>query len=311
MTAGAERRLALRARQLMKAEPGDLVPLPGRDEAAALDEAARHQVLEGLRLELHAISSILADATLARVLDQRPSYPPYGLVRSMHTESRMLLSEPDPVPEGAVTTFLELGKALVDTTIFHLDREFHEQGHSDRTWMIRRLEDLLALFRIGAGPLAKARMRDGLSFIYGGLHFGTGVCVQLAEVMARLLDAFPAASPDERAAVMARSIRPAYRLAALNIDEVIFAYKDLQAPGSDSSTWMKGEAFVVQTAEDRPWRIDLGDQDLLDTRPISVAYETLGCPARTSPEGGSSAIAELWSWTVELAHDLELISAIP
>ncbi|MBA2751150.1 MAG: hypothetical protein H0U41_02790 [Actinobacteria bacterium] len=311
MTAGAERRLALRARQLMKAEPGDLVPLPGRDEAAALDEAARHQALEGLRLELHAISSILADATLARVLDQRPSYPPYGLVRSMHTESRMLLSEPDPVPEGAVTTFLELGKALVDTTIFHLDREFHEQGHSDRTWMIRRLEDLLALFRIGAGPLAKARMRDGLSFIYGGLHFGTGVCVQLAEVMARLLDAFPAASPDERAAVMARSIRPAYRLAALNIDEVIFAYKDLQAPGSGSSTWMKAEAFVVQTAEDRPWRIDLGDQDLLDTRPISVAYETLGCPARTSPEGGSSAIAELWSWTVELAHDLELISAIP
>jgi len=311
MTAGAERRLALRARQLMKAEPGDLVPLPGRDEAAALDEAARHEVLEGLRLELHAISSILADATLARVLDQRPSYPPYGLVRSMHTESRMLLSEPDPVPEGAVTTFLELGKALVDTTIFHLDREFHEQGHSDRTWMIRRLEDLLALFRIGAGPLAKARMRDGLSFIYGGLHFGTGVCVQLAEVMARLLDAFPAASPDERAAVMARSIRPAYRLAALNIDEVIFAYKDLQAPGSGSSTWMKAEAFVVQTAEDRPWRIDLGDQDLLDTRPISVAYETLGCPARTSPEGGSSAIAELWSWTVELAHDLELISAIP
>lgn len=312
MSAGAERRLALRSRQLMTSEPGDLVPLPGRDEVAALDEHARHHVLEGLRLELHAISSILADATMARALDQRPSYPPYGLVRSMHTESRMLISDPDPVPEGSIPGFLELGKALVDTTIFHLDREFHEQGHSDKAWMVKRLEDLLALFRVGAGPLAKSRMRDGLSFIYGGLHFGTGVCVQLAEVMCRLLAAFvpvtgPEVTPAERAAVMARSIRPAYRLAALNIDEVIFAYTNLQSSGSGTTTWMKAEAFVVQTSEDRPWRIELGDQDLLGPRPVPVVYDTLGCPARTSPEGGSSAIAELWSWTVALAQDLELI----
>jgi len=307
MTQGTERRLVLRARRLRAARSEDLEPLPDHDELAADDEHHRHEVLEGLRLELHAISSILADAAVARVLDQRPAYPPYGLVRSMHTESRMLVSDPEAVPEGAVPGFLELGKALVDTTIFHLDREFHELGHSDRAWMKQRLEDLLALFRIGAGPLTKSRMRDGLSFIYGGLHFGTGVCVQLAEVMSRLMIAFPDSSSGERAAVMARSIRPAYRLAGLNIDEVIFVYKNLQAPGTGPTTWMGTEAFVVQTSEERPWRIDLGDQDLLGPRPIKLTYATLGCPARTSPEGGSSAIAELWGWTVELAHHLELI----
>ncbi len=308
MTAGAERRLAVRARQLTTSSSDDLEPLPDPDELANEDEHRRHEVLQDLRLELHAISSILADAAVGRTLGERPSYPPYGLVRSMHSETRMLVSDPEAVQEGSIPGFLELGKALVDTTVFHLDREFHRYRHSDKAWMIQRLEDLLALFRIGAGPLTKSRMRDGLSFVYGGLHFGTGVCVQLAEVMSRLLDAFPEATPQERTAVMARSIRPAYRLAAHNIDHVIFAYKNLQAPGSGPTTWMKAEPFVVQTSEDRPWRIDLEDHDLVGPKPISVTYDTLGCPARTSPSGGSSAIAELWGWTVELAHELELIS---
>ncbi len=307
MTAATERQLALRARQLTSSGPDEVEPLPDPDELAAKDEQLRRQVLQGLRLELHAISSVMADAAVARALGQRQAYPPYGLVRSMHSETRMLVSDPVAVQEGSIPGFLELGKALVDTTIFHLDREFHGYRHTDQAWMIQRLEDLLELFRIGAGPLTKSRMRDGLSFIYGGLHFGTGVCVQLAEVMSRLLAAFPAAGVDERAAVMARSIRPAYRLAALNIDHVIFAYKNLQAPGPGPTTWMKADAFVVHTAEDRPWRIDLGDQDLLGPRPMSVTYETLGCPARTSPSGGSSAIADLWGWTVALARELELI----
>jgi len=307
MTATTERRLALRARQLTESGPDAVEPLPDPDELAAEDEHRRHQVLQDLRLVLHAISSVLADAAIARALDQRSSYPPYGLVRSMHSETRMLVSDPGAVEEGSIPGFLELGKALVDTNIFHLDREFHQYRHSDRAWMIQRLEDLLTLFRIGAGPLTKSRMRDGLSFIYGGLHFGSGVCVQLAEVMSRMLGGFPEDGPDERAAVMARSIRPAYRLAALNIEHVIFAYKNLQEPGPGPSTWMKAEAFVVQTSDGRPWRIELGNQDLLGPRPISVTYDTLGCPARTSPSGGSSAIAELWGWTVQLAHELELI----
>ncbi|MDP8974800.1 MAG: hypothetical protein M3N28_00210 [Actinomycetota bacterium] len=307
MTEGTERQLVLRARELTAAGPDGLQPLPDADELAGEDEHHRHEVLQGLRLELHAISSVLADAALERARGERPSYPPYGLVRSMHTETRMLVSDPEPFAEGSIHGFLELGKALVDTNIFHLDREFHEYRHSDTAWMIQRLEDLLTLFRVDAGPLTKSRMRDGLSFIYGGLHFGTGVCVQLAEVMSRLLSAFPEATVDERAAVMGRSIRPAYRLAALNIDHVIFAYKNLQTPGSGPTTWMKDEAFVVHTSEDRPWRIDLGDHDLLGPRPISVTYQTLGCPARVSPSGGASAIADLWAWTVELAHELGLI----
>jgi hypothetical protein len=309
VTAGAERRLALRARQLTTSQPDDLEPLPDHDELAAEDDDHRHQVLQGLRLELHAISSVLADATLARSLDARPSYPPYGLVRSMHSETRMLVSDPEAVQEGTITGFLELGKALVDTNVFHLDREFHEYRHSDsgKVWMTQRLEDLLALFRIGAGPLTTSRMRDGLSFIYGGLHFGTGVCVQLAEVMSRLLAASSETTAEDKAAVMARSIRPAYRLAALNIDHVILAYQSLQAPSRGGSTWMRADAFTVQTSEGRPWRIDLTNEDLLGGRHISPTYDTLGCPARTSPGGGASAIAELWGWTVELAHDLELI----
>ncbi len=66
MTAATERQLALRARQLKVSRPDELEPLPDHDELAAEDEHHRHQVLEGLRLELHAISSVLADATLAR-----------------------------------------------------------------------------------------------------------------------------------------------------------------------------------------------------------------------------------------------------
>lgn len=307
MTAATERQLVLRARELAGSGPDDLEPLPGHDELAGEDAGRRHEVLQGLRLELHAISSILADSALERALEARTSYPPYGLVRSRHTETRMLVSDPEAVPEGSVPGFLELGKALVDTTIFHLDREFHEYRHSNRAWMIQRLEDLLALFRTDAGPFSRSRMRDGLSFIYGGLHFGTGVCVQLVEVMSRLLASFPAATPDDKAAVMARSIRPAYRLAALNIDHVILAYQHLQGPPVGGTTWMRAEAFGVQTSGDQPWRIDLTEEDLLGGRTISPTYETLGCPARTSPSGGSSAIADLWGWTVELAHRLELM----
>jgi hypothetical protein len=278
---------------------------------AAQPADERHQLLEDLRLELHAISSVVADDTVALALDDRPAYPPYGLVRSMHADSRMLVADPEPVEKGSTKSFYELGKALVDTTVFHLHRQFQHYRGSDRAWMVERLEHLLALFRIEAGPMSKARMRDGLSFVYGGLHFGTGVCVQLAEVMTRLLAAFPDATAEERRSAMARSIRPAYRLAALNIDQVIFAYQGLQAPAAGGSSWMKAEAFGVQTSDGRPWRIDFDDYDLLDGRSVSITYETLGCPARTSPTGGASAIADLWAWTVELAAELGLLEPAP
>ena len=324
MSAGAERRLSLHARELLTRGQEALGPLPDAEELAGRTEADRHQVLEGLRLELYAISSIVADATVRRARRDRPSHPPYGLVRSKHSESRMLVASPEAVHEGSVDSFLELGKAYVDTMVFHLDRQFKDPADPDQKWMTRRLEELLSLFRIRAGPLTKSRMRDALSFVYGGLHFGTGVCVQLAEVMTRLLQPFPDLSAADRAEILTRSIRPAYRLAALNIDHVVFAYQSLQAPppaptsqagqSEPPASWMKAEAFAVQESAGRPWRFDLLDQDAVLRGPqgrplgeIRATYETQGCPARVSATGGPSPIATLWGWCVELAHDTGLL----
>ena len=309
MVEGAERRLSLRSRQVKERGRESLGALPDAAQLAEAAAADRHQVLEGLRLELYAISSIIADATVQRARRERGAYPPYGLVRSMHSESRMLITDPEAVQEGTLNDFHALGKAYVDTMVFHLDRQFNDPAEPDQGWMTQRLEGLLALFRIGAGPLTRSRMRDALSFIYGGLHFGTGVSVQLAEVMVRLLDDFPDMTADDKAQVMNRSIRPAYRLAALNIDQVVVAYQRLQGPPQHGTTWMKAEAFTVQMAEDRPWRIDLGGEDLLGGKVISTTYETQGCPARISPAGGPSPIATLWSWCVTLAHDLGLLAS--
>ncbi len=319
MSAAAERRLAQRARQLRDAGAEALGALPDPEELAQLPDADRHEALQGLRLELYAVASIIADATLERAWRQRASHPPYGLVRSMYSESRLLVDSPEPVQQGAIDSFHALGKAYVDTTVFHLHRQFEE---ADQRWLVERLEHLLVLFRIKAGPLTRSRMRDGLSFIYGGLHFGSGVCVQLAEVMSRLLDGFPELSSTERADIMTRSIRPAYRLAALNIDHVIMAYQWLQAPaspvtagsGKGPASWMRADAFTVRQSAGRPWRIDLLDDALRppdgrgrQLHEISTLYETQGCPARVSPAGGTSPIAMLWNWCVQLAHDAELL----
>lgn len=308
MTAAAERRLSLRSRDLTTHGQEALQALPDRQQLASRPEAERHQALEGLRLELYAISSVIADATVQRARREREAYPPYGLVRSMHSDSRMLVDDPEAVKEGAIHGFHDLGKAYVDTMVFHLDRHFKDPAHPDQKWMAQRLEDLLALFRVGAGPLTRSRMRDGLSFIYGGLHFGTGVCVQLAEVMSRLLGSFAHLAAAEKAEIMSRSIRPAYRLAALNFDHVVVAYQKLQAPAQAGTTWMRSEAFAVQTSGDRPWRVDLREDELVASRPRSTTYETQGCPARISPGAGPSPIATLWSWCVELAHGLGLLS---
>ena len=319
MSAAAERRLAQRARQLRDEGPQALAVLPDPEEVAQLPDADRHDALQALRAELYAVASILADATLERAWIERASHPPYGLVRSMYSESRLLVASPEPVQPGAIDSFHALGKAYVDTTVFHLHRQFEQ---ADQRWLVEQLEQLLALFRIKAGPLTRSRMRDGLSFVYGGLHFGSGVCVQLAEVMSRLLDAFPELTSDDKAEIMTRSIRPAYRLAGLNIDHVVMAYQWLQAPVSHNTaggekgpaSWMKADAFTVRQSAGRPWRIDLLDEALRppdgrgrQLHDISTSYETQGCPARVSPAGGTSPIAMLWNWCVQLAHDAELL----
>lgn len=240
----------------------------------------------------------------------------------------MLVVSPEAVQEGTVTSYLELGKAYVDTMVFHLDRQFKDAGDEGQAWMTRRLEDLLALFRVGAGPLTRSRMRDALSFVYGGLHFGTGVSVQLAEVMNRLLGPSGHMTAGEKAQVLHRSVRPAYRLAALNIDHVVYAYQALQGPVTPgnppspgqaaTATWMRAEAFHVQESGGRPWRVDLRDDALRSAGPrgtrledVTTTYQTQGCPARVSPTGGPSPIATLWSWCVDLAHDTGLLGPAP
>ncbi len=300
-----------RAREVLARGRDALSPLPTLEQFTARSKDERHQTLEGLRGELYAVASILADGAVQRARAQAPSYPPYGLVRSMHSETRLMLESPDPVALGAIDGFTALGKALVDTMTFHLDRQFTEERQSPRAWLVTFLEDVLTLYRVDAGPVSRSRMRDGYSFVYGGMHFGVGVCVQMAEVMTRLLEAHPDLTAAERAAVLARSIRPIYRVTALNIDHVLTAYHNLQSPsGSLRAGWMDVDKFVVRLAGGRPRTVDLRDEETIGEKPqrITPLYPTQGCPARVSPTGGTGPIATLWAWCVELATTAGLLA---
>ena len=80
---------------------------------------------------------------------------------------------------------------------------------------------------------------------------------------------------------------------------------------------MDGGKFVVQAPGDRPWRIELREDALSAGAPqgrrldeMRLTYPTQGCPARISPGGGSSAIATLWSWSVDLARQAGLLGAV-
>jgi hypothetical protein len=313
MATGVGRRLAGRAREITEHGSAAFEPLPTPEELAERSEGDRWELLDGLRLELYAICSIAAEATVQRARRERPSYPPYGLVRSGHTATRMVLADPGPVEEGAVDGFHELGKAYIDTLVFHLHLVFGDELRTDRRFLLRRLEDLLRLFRVPAGPVGRSRMRDGVSFLYGGLQFGASVCVQFTEVMARLLQPYPELSADDRAKVVARSSRPALQLAALNADHVVFAYHHLQSPVDGAAKappgWMEAAHFEVHEVDGAPWRVELRHEEPFGPKvsQVSATYTTLGCPARTSPGGGPSAIATMWSGCVELAHRTGLL----
>ena len=306
MTAeGPGPRVTLAARDLRQAGAGALGPLPRPGDLPASAER-RAELLGDLRVELYALSSLVADEVVRRTRRLSPSYPPYGLVRSMHSTTRMVLANPEPVRRGAIDGFRALGTACVDTTVFHLHGQFGELRHAEGAWMLERLAALLELFRTGAAERVKDRMRDAVSFLYGGLHFGTGVCVQLAEVMARLLAPVPGLDAHERSLVMAASIRPALRLAALNVDQVVGAYQHLQA--SEPAGWMAAERFVVHRLDDGRLRVDLAD-DAVVVGDHPAMWPTLGCPARTSPSGGPSPITSLWAWVVELTEATGLLEA--
>jgi hypothetical protein len=302
---GVGRRVSLRAREIARRGPAALEALPTTEQVGRLGEGERQNVRKRLRVELYALASILADGAVRRALEQRPAYPPYGLVRSMHSQMRMILADPGPVEEGTVGSFQALGQAYVDTTVFHLDQHFKEHRAVDSVWLLDRLEKVLALFRVDADPGLRARLRDGFSFLYGGLHFGTSVSVQLAEVMARLLEPYPI-DAGQKAEVLLRSNRPAFHLAAVNVAHVVPAHQHLLAT-TGGTAWMDPGRFVVQAAEGRPVRIGLKDEHFPDLDAIPTTYPTLGCPARVSPSGGTSAIGMLWNWCAELGRDLGLL----
>ncbi len=309
-------RVSIRAREIAKRGQAALEPTPTVEQFRRLSTGERRQVRKRLRVELYALASIFADGTLRRALDQRPNYPPYGLVRSMHSQMRLILASPGPVEEGAVRSFRDLGTAYVDTTVFHLDQHYKEHRAVASVWLLDRLEHLLNLYRLEE-PALHARMRDGFSFLYGGLHFGTSVSVQLAEVMAGMLEPSDLTAA-EKAEVLARSSRPAFHLAALNVAHVVPAHQYLMSGGVPDGQgaegrpgpWMAPDRFAIQEVDGRPWRIGLVRDEFPGLHEIPTEYPTHGCPARVVVSGSTSAIGMLWTWCAELARDVGLLGPV-
>ncbi len=298
--------VATRVRQLREGGEEVLLAVPRWEQLARKSPARQREILDEFRVDLYALSSLVADAAVDRARRHRPAYPPYGLARSGYSATRMVVAEPEPFEAGSIATFEALGKAFVDTTVFHLRAAWQEQRHS-AVWVVDCLDERLSLFRQAAGPAGEARMHDGISFLYGGLHFGTGVSVQLVEVLAEVLQADGRLDLDERVAVLQRSSRPALRLAALNVDQVVGAFQGLQASGARAG-WMAAERFVLVRPADGPVRIDLREDALTGEGSNSFTYATLGCPARVAAgDSGLSAISGLWTWCVDLARDTGLL----
>jgi hypothetical protein len=210
--------------------------------------------------------------------------------------------DPSSFEQGSIDSFEGLGRALLDTAVFRLDRELTALRRSDQAWLVDRLDQLLALYRIDVPRAAQARIRDPFSFMYGGLHFGTSLCVQLVEVMTRLL-ADRGLSVTEKLSVLGRSGRTLSTLASVNVEDIPSMYGYLHGPSR--SPWLSGDRFVLHAEHGRP--------DRIDTLPLPPAskgsrrFQTLGCPARRAPSGGPGPISALWSWSVELAAATGLI----
>jgi hypothetical protein len=305
-------RVALRLTALRARGADGLEALPDRKELAGGPPETRREVLDGLRVELYALTALLADAIMRRVLLDRASYPPYGLARSMFSEWGMLKVHPEPYEEGSITSFFELWKALVDTTVLHLHRELGAQRHADLGWVVERLDALVPLFSAGADRRTLARLRDTQTFLYGGMQFGSSVCVQLAEVMSRRLAAL-GLPPAAQRKVMARSVAPAHRLAAMSQEGALRTYRNLLSAaddtpeeGRDRPGWFDAGRFAVQESDGAPHSVVLAEGSADDDVP--AAYTPLGCPARLATTGDRSPIAGLWRWCVDVCADTGLLA---
>lgn len=298
---------------LQRRGPQALAVLPDAAEWSRTSDDDRHRLLDGLRIELYALSALLSDAVVHRAIRDRPSFPPYGLARSKFSDWGMLSVFPDPYEEGSLDSFHTFWKAFVDTVVLHLHREFSERRRSGQAWTVEGIGRLLPAFAALDAPDQQPRKRDAVSFVYGGLQFGTSVSVQLAEVGSRVLrrDA-PELTSGQRAAVLGRSTGPAYRLAALSLDQALSVYEGLLSSAADTPEqgrtkpgWLDADQFTVQHAHGEPWRITL--EAAHDVSPADASYTRLGCPARLSPEGEETPIGALWSWCVDVAGDAGLL----
>lgn len=303
--------MSRRVAELRTHGPDVLGVLPDRGELTASPPATRYEMLDGLRVELYALSAMLAEAVVRRAQRDRASYPPYGLGKSKFADWGMLKVSPEPYERGSIISFLTLWKAFVDTMVLHLHRELGHQRHSDEAWMVHRLDELVPLFATVGDQKTQARLRDTQTFLYGGLQFGTSVCVQLTEVMRRLLAPHDL-SPAEVRAVVARSVRPAHRLAAMNLERALPAYRDLLSTAADTPSdgrqrpgWLDASKFAVKEDEEAPYSVVLADGET--EQGGATAYTTLGCPARITRAGEATPITALWRWCVDVAHDTGLL----
>lgn len=295
--------------------PEALAVLPEREEWAATSEADRHRVLDDLRVELYALSAIIAEAAIRRLVADRSSFPPYGLARSKFSEFGMLSVFPDPYEEGSIESFHVLWKAVIDTAVLHLHREISERRRSEESWSVERLARVLPAFAAAEQEDKQPRKRDPMSFVYGGLQFGASVCVQLTEVGARVLRREdPDLATDEQVAILQRSLGPAYRLAAYNQEQALATYSQLLSSASDTPAegrerpgWLNADLFTVQYAHGRPWRVALNLAEIEEDPSADTGYRRLGCPARLTVEAEETPIATLWAWCVELARDTALL----
>lgn len=311
MTKGPGSQVSRRVADLRARGVDALESLPDRKAFAAKPRKARHEVLDGLRAELYALTALLADDVLRRAYRDRASYPPYGLGKSMFATWGMLKVFPEPYEDGSITSFFDLWKGFVDTTVLHLHRELGEERHSDDAWRVERLDALLPLFLTVANTRTTARLRDTQTFLYGGLQFGTSVCVQMTEAMARLLQP-TTLSPAGRSAVIARSAAPALRLAAMNLDHALPTYRGLLSTARDTPSegrkrpgWLDAGRFTIQEHDGAPYSVGLGDREA--DRGTTTTYTTLGCPARIPTGGEDTPITALWRWCVDVAHDAGLL----
>lgn len=306
-------------RDLRARGPEALSTVPGAEQRAALDAAERERRLADLRVELYALTALVADGVVDRALAERAAYPPYGLARSKFSDLGMVSINPDPYEEGSLATFHALWNALVDTAVLALHRELGARRHTEQAWTIEALERRLPVFAAVERADKGARKRDLTTFVYGGLQFGASVCVQLTEVGARVLRRDePGLSADEVAAVLTRSTGPAHRLAALDLDRALAVYRrllssaaDTPEQGRDKPGWLDAGRFSVRTADGQAWQVALHgvDAPAEDAVPDGAVDARLGCPARIDVDGEATPIGALWRWTVELALESGLLAA--